>query len=99
MKGHGLLLMMWRVIMIRKYIAVLIAVLLIFIPARAYAVEEDNTFDDSTGADTYYEEPVQEQTPYDNTYEEPGYDGSYQNDGYQNDGYQNNGTEEGAWNN
>ncbi|CAD2070623.1 hypothetical protein GCM10007275_17160 [Jeotgalicoccus coquinae] len=76
--------------MIRKYIVVLIAVLLIISPARAFTVEQDNTFEDGT----YYGEPVQEQAPYDNTYQEPGY-----GENYQNDGYQNNGTEEGAWNN
>ncbi|CEA02587.1 hypothetical protein BN1048_01769 [Jeotgalicoccus saudimassiliensis] len=94
----------------RKYIAVFIAVLLMIAPARAFAVEQDNTFDDGT----YYEEPAEEQVPYDNQYEEPGYnnnyqndgyqDGSYQNnvnqnDGYQDDGYYNNGTENDDWNN
>lgn len=73
--------------MIKKYIVTLIAVLLIFTPARAFAVEQDNTVDDGTG--TYYGEPWQEEAPYDNTYEEPGYGENYPNNGT---------VEEGAWN-
>ena len=94
--------------MIKKYITLFIAVLIMITPARAFAVEQDNTFDEGA----YYGEPAEEQVPYDNTYEEPGYGGNYQNDGYQNndtenggwndgteEGNWNNGTEEGAWNN
>lgn len=76
--------------MIKKYIVTFIAVLLIFAPARTFAVEQDNTFDD--GAGTYYAEPWQEEITYDNTDEDPGYGENYQNsetveEGTWNDGY------------
>lgn len=80
--------------MIKKYIVTLIAVLLIFAPARAFAVEHDNTFDDGTGEGTYNEVPWQEEAPYDNTYEEPVYGENNQNDDYQNNGT----VEEDTWN-
>lgn len=80
--------------MIKKYLVALIAVLIIFTPAHAFAVEQGTTFDDGTGGGTYYEEPWQEPA-YDNTYEEPGYEENFQNDGYQNDSAEG----EGAWDN
>lgn len=80
--------------MIKKYLVALIAVLIIFTPAHAFAVEQGTTFDDGTSGGTYYEEPWQEPA-YDNTYEEPGYEENFQNDGYQNDSAEG----EGAWDN
>ena len=80
--------------MIKRYIVTLVTVLLIFAPARVFAVEQDNTFDDGAGEGTYNEVPQQEGLPYDNTYEEPVYGENNQNNGYQNNGT----AEEGTWN-
>lgn len=75
--------------MFRKYVLVLFAIMLLLIPARAFAVEGDpNTeiFEGNTTGDPYYEEPAaepwQDGSQYNNTYEEPAYNNTGE-EGYQ----------------